>query len=78
VADAPFAYVNAFKEHVNVGFFQGSELRDPGGLLKGTGKSMRHVKLLAREPVEEAELETLIDLAYQNIRSRLAEEPGWK
>ena len=26
VADAAFAYVNAFKAHVNVGFFRGAEL----------------------------------------------------
>ena len=33
VENAPFAYVNVFKEPVNVGFFY------------GTGKLMRHVKL---------------------------------
>src|ERR1700677_4384903 len=45
VADAAFAYVNAFRDHVNVGFFRGAEIADPGGLLEGTGKFMRHVKL---------------------------------
>ncbi len=45
VADAAFGYVNAFKAHVNVGFFRGAELPDPNGLLEGTGKFMRHVKL---------------------------------
>src|SRR6188508_2818559 len=45
VGDAPFGYVNAFKAHVNVGFFQGAELPDPAGLLEGSGKFMRHVKL---------------------------------
>ena len=29
VADAAFAYVNAFKAHVNVGFFRGAELLRP-------------------------------------------------
>ena len=37
VADAAFSYVNAFKSHVNVGFFQGAALDDPLGLLKGSG-----------------------------------------
>ena len=41
VADAAFAYVNAFKAHVNVGFFRGAEIVDPDGLLEGTGKFMR-------------------------------------
>src|SRR5712691_4201613 len=45
VADAGFAYVNAFRVHVNVGFFRGAEIADPSGLLEGTGKFMRHVKL---------------------------------
>ena len=29
VGDAAFAYVDAFKAHVNVGFFRGTELADP-------------------------------------------------
>ena len=45
VGDAAFGYVNAFREHVNVGFFTGAFLSDPDGLLEGTGKRMRHVKL---------------------------------
>src|SRR5690348_8317700 len=45
VGDAAFAYVNAFRDHVNVGFFRGAEIADPEDLLEGTGKFMRHVKL---------------------------------
>src|SRR5437879_8285379 len=43
LGDAPFAYVNVFTSHVNVGFFQGAALPDPARLLQGTGKFMRHV-----------------------------------
>src|SRR5690554_128141 len=44
--EKPFAYLNANKSHVNLGFYQGFEnLPDPDGLLEGTGKTMRHVKL---------------------------------
>jgi hypothetical protein len=32
LGDAPFAYVNAFTSHVNVGFFHGAELPDPAHL----------------------------------------------
>src|SRR5687767_6135329 len=45
VDDAAFGYVNAFKDHVNVGFFFGAFLEDTAHLLQGTGKRMRHVKL---------------------------------
>src|SRR5262245_44024573 len=45
VHDAAFGYVDIFKKHVNVGFFCGTELKDPARLLEGTGKFMRHVKV---------------------------------
>lgn len=71
VGDAAFAYVNAFKSHVNVGFFQGASLKDPARLLEGTGKRMRHVKLRWGEPVDEAALRMLILAAYRDMRARL-------
>jgi hypothetical protein len=71
VGDAPFAYVNAFKAHVNVGFFQGAELPDPAGLLEGSGKNMRHVKLKPGVPVNATALATLINEAYSDIKARL-------
>jgi hypothetical protein len=71
VEDAPFAYVGVFKNHVNVGFFYGAQLEDPAGLLEGTGKRMRHVKLRPGAPVDSAALATLIDAAYSDIRARL-------
>lgn len=71
VEDAPFAYVGVFKNHVNVGFFYGAELEDPAGLLEGTGKRMRHVKLRPGAPVDSAALGALIGAAYSDIRARL-------
>ena len=72
VGDAPFGYVNAFRAHANVGFFYGMALDDPAGLLEGTGKRMRHIKLRWGEPVNKAAIEALIAAAYRDIRSRLA------
>jgi hypothetical protein len=71
VGDAAFGYVNAFSAHVNVGFFHGAALNDPAGLLEGTGKRMRHVKLRRGEPVNAAALNELIAAAYRDIRLRL-------
>src|SRR5688572_14106700 len=71
VADAAFAYVNAFNDHVNVGFFRGAELSDPNGLLKGTGKCIRHVKLRPDRQVDATALVTLINAAYTDIKWRL-------
>lgn len=68
--DAAFGYVNAFTSHVNVGFFKGAELPDPAGLLQGTGKAMRHVKLKPGAPVDAAALAALIAAAFADMRRR--------
>ena len=70
VGDAAFCYVNAFTAHVNVGFFLGAELSDPHGLLEGTGKFMRHVKIRPESEVDVAALTSLIDGAYVDMKSR--------
>jgi hypothetical protein len=73
VNDAAFAYVNAFRAHVNVGFFRGAEIADPEGLLEGTGRFMRHVKLRPGSPVDASALKRLIDTAYTDMRKRATE-----
>jgi hypothetical protein len=70
VEDAPFGYVNSFNSHVSVGFFYGAWLKDPAGLLEGSGKRMRHVKLKPGRKVEAA-LSDLVDAAYVDIKARL-------
>ncbi len=76
VQDAPYAYVDAFRAHVNVGFFHGVALADPAGLLEGAGKHMRHVKLKPDRPVDVASLEALIAAAYLDIRARVRAGEG--
>ena len=70
VGDAAFAYVNAFKAHVNVGFFRGTEIADPNRMLEGTGKFMRHVKLSPEREVDAAALINLIETAYSDMKKR--------
>ena len=67
VGSIALAYVNVFKSHVNVGFFQGADLDDPQGILEGTGKRMRHVKLMPDEETNYEPLESLVNDAYQNL-----------
>ena len=71
LGDAPFAYVNVFTAHVNVGFFQGASLPDPARLLQGAGKFMRHVKLRPGTVPNTAALSKLIDAAYWDIKSKV-------
>jgi hypothetical protein len=71
LGDVPFGYVNVFTAHVNVGFFHGAALKDPAGLLLGTGKRMRHVKLRPGTPTNAAALRDLIEAAYRDIKGRV-------
>ena len=75
VADAAFAYVDAFTAHVNVGFFRGAELVDPADLLEGTGRLMRHVKVGPGRYVDARALTQLIATAYAEMRDRLESAP---
>lgn len=69
--DAAFAYVDAFKAHVNVGFYRGAEIPDPEGLLLGAGRYMRHVKLRPGAETDASALEELIGVAYADMKERL-------
>jgi hypothetical protein len=71
LGDAPFGYVNVFRSHVNVGFFQGAALPDPAHLLQGDGKFMRHVKLKLGTATSAAALTRLIETAYSDIKTRV-------
>ena len=74
VKDVPFAYVNVFKTHANVGFFLGAELNDPASLLEGTGKRMRHVKLRPGARLDSKALGALIQESYTDVKARLREQ----
>jgi len=70
VGEVAFGYVNLFTAHVNVGFFQGNELADPDGLLEGTGKFMRHVKIAPSCEVNAEALTNLVKNAYAGTKNR--------
>jgi hypothetical protein len=74
VEDAPFGYVNVFRTHVNVGFFNGAALQDPLGLLEGNGKRMRHVKVKPGSEFDSSALRALIAAAYLDLKARLEVE----
>jgi len=57
-----FCYIMPAFKHVNLGFFYGANLDDPNGVLEGTGKLLRHVKVRS---VEEARAPALKELVKQ-------------
>ena len=52
-------------EHVNLQFYRGTSLPDPGGLLEGTGKAMRHVKLRAVKDLKTPDVKGLLRAAWR-------------
>jgi hypothetical protein len=57
------------KAAVNLGFPRGAELPDPAGLLAGTGKRARHVKIRDVGEVEAPALRALLEAAVEQLQS---------
>lgn len=51
--------------HVNLHFYQGTGLPDPEGLLEGTGKALRHVKIRQRRDLRADALTRLVEEAVK-------------
>jgi hypothetical protein len=60
-----FLYVAAYTKGVNMGFWAGTSLPDPDGLLEGTGKRSRHVKIRDLADVKRPALRALIRAAIE-------------
>jgi hypothetical protein len=67
--NGPLCYIMAFKNHVNLGFSRGVDLVDEAGILQGSGKKMRHVKVTGVEHIREDVLRSLIQAAVALNRS---------
>jgi hypothetical protein len=52
-ANGPFAYIKAFKNAVNFGFWRGIDLQGHNGRLVGTGNKMRHFNLTSLKDIDE-------------------------
>ena len=57
---SPVAYLYSAPDYVQFGFFRGSELDDPDGLLEGNGKFVRHIKVRTRADIDERAFEALL------------------
>lgn len=72
----PILYVSVFRAHVNLGFFYGGFTPDPDGLLIGSGKRMRHVRLTTPEDCANPALRPLLAEAWAVGSQRVAERRG--
>lgn len=68
-----FCYIGVYKDHVNLGFNYGAELPDPEGLLQGSGKLLRHVKISDPEDLSNSALRRLVQVASKH---RMPDRPS--
>jgi hypothetical protein len=69
-SDVPFSYIKVFKDHINFGFWRGADLNDPEGLLKGSGKKMRHVPLKGMQDIRSERFKAFVREAIELNHSK--------
>lgn len=60
LGDSHRAFMHAAGDHVQFGFYVGSKLKDPQGVLVGSGKFVRHVKVFATRDIPREALRALL------------------
>ena len=55
-----YAYISPQRTHVNLGFYHGVALADRSGLLEGTGKNLRHIKIKSATEAKSARIKELL------------------
>ena len=66
----PVAYVYSAADNVQFGFFNGSSLKDPRGLLEGQGKYVRHTKVRDPSEIDERAFAALLRQAARMRQER--------
>ena len=63
-----YSYIMPKESYVNLGFYYGVSLADPAGLMEGTGKNLRHVKVRSIKDIRKPALRELIKAALAERR----------
>lgn len=64
---AAFCSIAAYSHHVNLAFYCGAVLPDPHGVLKGSGKKMRHIRFDSPEDLRRPYLRAYIRFALELV-----------
>ncbi len=78
-SDAGFGrilYIAVFSTYINLGFFYGGYLQDSEGLLIGTGKRMRHIKIRSPQECANPTLTRLLEDAWADGLQHVARQHG--
>ena len=70
--------IGVFRRHATLTFVEGVDLHDPGQLLHGTGKTMRHIRIAAAAELDRRELREFLQQARSlaGLSPRRGNAPG--
>jgi hypothetical protein len=68
-----YAYIGVQPSHVNLGLYHGASLNDPAGLLEGTGRRLRHVKVRTLSDSKNPAIAALLRQAIADRKRHAAE-----
>ncbi len=57
-------YIAPLRKHVDLGFYDGVQLKDPERLLEGHGKKLRHVKIWEEKDIRREDFQNLVKEAF--------------
>lgn len=63
--DLPIIYCHTSTDHIQLGFFAGAKINDPNKLLRGSGKSVRHLRIEKATDIDEKAFTTMIRKAVK-------------
>ncbi len=66
-----YVYILPYTAWVNLGFYKGADLPDPDGMLEGTGKKLRHVKIRSLADADRPSIGVLIRAALAERKQAL-------
>jgi hypothetical protein len=68
-------YIGVYKKHVNLGFHRGASMDDPDGVLEGSGKQLRHIKIKSQADLGSPVIRDYLHRAAPDgaVRSRTVE-----
>ena len=58
--------IGVFTRHVTLGFPRGADLKDPAGVLQGTGKAMRHITVKKLSELDRPEIRAFLRQARKH------------
>jgi hypothetical protein len=71
-----FCYITTHAGHINLGFPRGATLPDPGRVLEGEGKAMRHIKFRSMDELERPFVRRYIQAAIEQVGAAAARGTG--